>query len=457
MPACEGRPAGPCPDRRIDRTVHLSQGDLMLCDACERFRFPDIFKVQQRSSSADQKVRSNKHQSRGDGSNNSNVVQSDTTNAVPVVADKSVDDVIKIHVTPIIVSAIPKADKTSSLNKVFWNEILAYICHYRDQSNADSLRRVILNFYSSEDISDAKKLLVQEFWSAVNNCPCITERRNSTSRLAHEAEVDDILGLFDALDTQHALKDCLFVASDFSLVPKFGPEELNVAAVVDKQVRMETAIQTLSASVSLLTSAHGESCEPRPDTHSVSVELQQQMNDLNKSVNQRLDQLSAICSKLAQNVEATSNNATSTARNLRNVEADRSMNIIVFGVMEDRTAAVWRQTVDDALRHVSGHSVDVVDMFRLGRFTSGKVRPILVKLRTAWDRRLILGSSYKLKDFGSRIFVVPDESVEVRRKRMLERIKSHAECDGKSVVVTSDGVLVVDGISVFSIKDGRSQ
>jgi hypothetical protein len=40
MPRCEGRPDGPCPLKKNDRSVHLSQGDLMLCAACEDFRFP---------------------------------------------------------------------------------------------------------------------------------------------------------------------------------------------------------------------------------------------------------------------------------------------------------------------------------------------------------------------------------------------------------------------------------
>ena len=40
MPACEGRPDGPCPDKRSDASVHFAQGDLFLCDACEKFRFP---------------------------------------------------------------------------------------------------------------------------------------------------------------------------------------------------------------------------------------------------------------------------------------------------------------------------------------------------------------------------------------------------------------------------------
>jgi hypothetical protein len=39
---CEGRPGLACPERKCDRKVHLSQEDLMLCAACERFRFPEV-------------------------------------------------------------------------------------------------------------------------------------------------------------------------------------------------------------------------------------------------------------------------------------------------------------------------------------------------------------------------------------------------------------------------------
>jgi len=44
MRICEGRPDGPCPDRRIDNTVRGSQGDLMLCRNCELYRFPYLAK-----------------------------------------------------------------------------------------------------------------------------------------------------------------------------------------------------------------------------------------------------------------------------------------------------------------------------------------------------------------------------------------------------------------------------
>ena len=45
MPLCEGRSDGPghlipCPQRRVDSTVRGRQGDLMLCDDCNDYRFP---------------------------------------------------------------------------------------------------------------------------------------------------------------------------------------------------------------------------------------------------------------------------------------------------------------------------------------------------------------------------------------------------------------------------------
>src|SRR5664279_2048407 len=48
MFACDGRPNEPCPDKRCDKTVRPSQGELMLCEACEQFRFPYIYVVESR-------------------------------------------------------------------------------------------------------------------------------------------------------------------------------------------------------------------------------------------------------------------------------------------------------------------------------------------------------------------------------------------------------------------------
>ena len=127
---------------------------------------------------------------------------------------------------------------------------------------------------------------------------------------------------------------------------------------------------------------------------------------------------------------------------------------MVVGIAEDRDLTVWRRKVDQALRFVTGVDVDVCDMFRIGRYDQNKVRPILVKLRNAWDKRIVLINCSKLKNYSDRIFIASDEPIEERRKKTLARIKFRAQQGGKSVSVV-DGVLSVDSIQVFSIKDGK--
>lgn len=78
---------------------------------------------------------------------------------------------------------------------------------------------------------------------------------------------------------------------------------------------------------------------------------------------------------------------------------------------------------------------------------------MLVKLRSVWDKRLILRSSWKLKSYPERVFVGPDEPLEVRRKQTFERLKYRAGRDGKSVNVVDD-ILYIDSIATFSVKDG---
>jgi hypothetical protein len=42
MPRCEGLPDGPCPHNANNRSVKLTQGDLLLCPKCDAVRFPPI-------------------------------------------------------------------------------------------------------------------------------------------------------------------------------------------------------------------------------------------------------------------------------------------------------------------------------------------------------------------------------------------------------------------------------
>ena len=106
---------------------------------------------------------------------------------------------------------------------------------------------------------------------------------------------------------------------------------------------------------------------------------------------------------------------------------DRSTN--VFGIPE-QNLLTKRALVDDICEYLSGKVVSIKDLFRLvKRPPTGEgsdpahPRPVLVKLTTIWDKRLLLFSKQKLKAFRlSRIFVRPDLSPEERATRKYRNI-----------------------------------
>jgi type II secretory pathway component HofQ len=113
-------------------------------------------------------------------------------------------------------------------------------------------------------------------------------------------------------------------------------------------------------------------------------------------------------------------------------------------------------SVAEVLKITTGKNVEISDAFRLGgRFVTGKVWPVLVKLKSAWDRRLVVIGANKLaqcEEF-KRIYVSPDEPLDVRRKATLERLKKRAERERKTVNI-SNGVLIIDDEVVFSLNEG---
>ena len=116
----------------------------------------------------------------------------------------------------------------------------------------------------------------------------------------------------------------------------------------------------------------------------------------------------------------------------------------------------WRDTVFQTLSTAAGREVVIEDAFRLGRTVSvGRKRPILVRLHSAWDRRIILSGSWKLsrKAGFENIFVAPDEPVEIRRQKTCDRLVKKATARGQSVAVVN-GILSIDDQAIFSLERG---
>ena len=369
---------------------------------------------------------------------------------------------VQSKATEAVSSLTTERTEPSSPEQIVLSELLSYVSYYRDRANASAIQRVIYSFYSPTEITAAKKKLSSMFTSVLLNCPLLVERRKSTSRPAHDAEIEDILGIFDLLDRTDALSSTVFAASNFDRIPHYGPEGINICAVVDRQVRADASIEQLTQAVESLMMSRDESATPHVNETlekvvesvnrhlTVAVDSQLKRLELFETQRKNIHQIPQVVNRSPQQGRPISANFESS---------DRSMNIVAFGVTEDKNNSVWYAKLSAALQHVTGRPVELTDAFRIGKFVENqpRPRPIIVKLRCVWDRRLILSNTRKLAEHSDfrRIGIVPDEPLEIRRKHTLKRLQDKSKRDGKNVSMSADNsALFIDGNLVFSLKDG---
>ena len=347
--------------------------------------------------------------------------------------------------------------------KCFINEMIVYILTYRNKSNVNSLKKVVLDYYSPTEITEGKRVLLAVYMEQIQaNMNFVTDRRNSVLRAAQEADLDDILAALDYLDSAEAL-NATFAAVAADRMPKYGPEELNICAVVDRQLRCEATLQEiLKSGVADDSAVHVASVVK--ENISKGEELSAKLDVIASNLERRFDQLSDVCGLV---IKASSSGAVAVAkpnypvaeRHRPEVADDsRALNIVISGIPEDKNATIWRGEIEKVLTCAASRDVEISDAFRIGgKFSSDKTRPILVRLRSAWDKRLVLSGARKLSrevEFRRRVYISPDEPLEIRRKNTLERLKSRAIRESKEVDCNVNGVLVIDGVQVFSLKDG---
>jgi len=135
---------------------------------------------------------------------------------------------------------------------VVCNELLAYAQFYRDRSTFENVKQVAVHFYAPNEISAAKKELIRVAGSSVASLNFVSDRRSSVQRSASEAEVDDILHLFEAMDNIGLLQKVKFAALSLDRLPKYASEDTNMCTVVDRQTRTEATVEDLSTRVESL-------------------------------------------------------------------------------------------------------------------------------------------------------------------------------------------------------------
>ena len=118
--------------------------------------------------------------------------------------------------------------------KIIINELLTYISYYLNNSNIENIKKITINFYSTEDIISAKKLLWNLCSSDLN--PYV-ERKNSDRRTCTEASLDDIFKALVQLDMASKLP--LFAAKNVERIPDRQLEELNLLRIIDRLNQLE--------------------------------------------------------------------------------------------------------------------------------------------------------------------------------------------------------------------------
>jgi len=103
----------------------------------------------------------------------------------------------------------------------------------------------------------------------------VADRRSSSTRASHEAEIDDIFNLIDILDLQSEFSRVKFVACNLDNLPKFGPEEINIAAVVNRQARVEASVQDISSRVHELVTNQGRLLLTESDIKDMAAAIEQ--------------------------------------------------------------------------------------------------------------------------------------------------------------------------------------
>ena len=124
---------------------------------------------------------------------------------------------------------------------VIMNELLTYVSFYFLNSSSDAIKNVLKNFYHPKEVSDAKVLLWQV---ATDRLPSLVIRQDSDLRSAKEADIVDIINAFRKMDSDDAdFPD--FVCKNMDRIPKYAPEEIDLASVVQRLSVVEDKLLNL--------------------------------------------------------------------------------------------------------------------------------------------------------------------------------------------------------------------
>lgn len=124
-----------------------------------------------------------------------------------------------------------------------YNELLFYVFNHAETCTNDDISRAVLDFYSTEDLLDAKNML----WETVgkDHLGVNSARRDSELRSASMALIRDILTAVEKMDEMGIKVRC--AALDFKKIPKMSPNELHLPTMVKRVIMNEHKVKELES------------------------------------------------------------------------------------------------------------------------------------------------------------------------------------------------------------------
>ena len=284
------------------------------------------------------------------------------------------------------------------------NSVLSFIKAFRLRSDKDSLKRVVADRFSSADVDGAKRA----FWNFCHDELVAAKlpfhaRRDSDKRSQLSADLEDIIVAFDTLDSTDSIPLIYCEANDLLFLPP-----LSLDPTADQVQQNTNILQSLVSQVENLEKKLSSVCSSSQSASSFSY-------------------AQAASSQPNPPVHVTHSARLSSTKSPSVIDS-RACNLVLFGLPENDSILKLKSEIDEVLEFLAGKQVTVNDVFRLGKFSasSNRPRPVLIKLATAWDRKVILLRKRDLKDFKtSRLFLredVPPDHKLRQRGRVLGNV-----------------------------------
>ena len=140
------------------------------------------------------------------------------------------------------------------------------------------------------------------------------------------------------LDTTTSLDDVEFAATNSERLSKYVLTEVNICAVVDRQVKADAAIQSLTESGD---HSNGPD-ESATGMKVIAASLDKHMSTMNNNIQKLLDHLNAICLVLStQHSQAIGLRIRQEVETKLNPpDVDRSLNVDISDVDKDKDSSV---------------------------------------------------------------------------------------------------------------------